>query len=359
MHTKQIHSPRRRLDQAGLTLIELMVSLTIGLLITGALATVFVNTSRSFRDLQKSRDQIENGRYAMTLLADEIRHAGYYGQLGVLTAPTGAVDPCHNPVIADLFYPVQVYSATLIAQVSPLPTCLGATEVSVGSDILVLRRTSTIALTSTDVALSNQPYLQADPSTGEIQLGSGAAVGTTLKASGTTATILNKSGLAAPINKLNISIYYISPCSQATCGSAGDGVPTLKRIDLQTGGASPVWSAPVPLVSGIEYLQLDLGTDTSPTDIGTATGTRGDGMADGAFTDTLPVGSDWNEVVSMRVNLLARTLETTTGAVDSSKTYGLGVAGTVTGYGTYKRHVFSAEVRLNNVAGRRERMLGE
>lgn len=346
-----------------MTLIELMVSMVIGLFITGVVVSVFISTSRSFRDMQKSREQIENGRFAMSLLSDDIRHAGFYGQLGTLTAPTGAVDPCVWPTLSHLYYPVQVYSTSLLAKVTPALSCLPDTEVSTGSDILVVRRTNTIPLVSTDVAAANQPYLQADPTDAEIQLGGGtAAIGTTKKADGTTnATILNKTGTAAaPIQKLFVYIYYVSPCSQATCGTAGgDGVPTLKRIELSTGGALTTWSTPIPLVTGIEYMQLELGVDTSPTAVLTATGARGDGAADGSFVATLPAGSDWNEVVSMRVNLLARTVETVAGYSDSGRTYNLGVAGTVAGTGGYKRQMFTAEVRLNNVAGRRERLTGE
>ena len=341
-----------------------MIAIAIGLFITLVMATIFASTSRSFGDLQKSREQIENGRYALSLLSEEIRHAGYYGQLGVLAAPVAAVDPCLSPTLTDLYYPVQVYSTALTAKVTPMLSCLTATEVSVGSDILVVRRSSTIPLAATDVAATNQLYLQADPTIGAIQLGGGVVVGTDKAADGNVATILQKNGVtAAPINKLNVFIYYVSPCSQATCGNSGDGVPTLKRIELTTGGGAPVWSTPVPLVSGIEFMQLDLGMDTFPTDTSTVTGARGDGAADGAFTETFPGGATltqaWNEVVSMRINILARTLETVPGFVDTGRTYNLGAAGTLAGSGAYKRHVFSTEVRLNNVAGRRERVLGE
>lgn len=342
--------------QTGISIIELMVSLVIGLLVTGALVAVFSSTSRSFQDLKKSRDQIENGRFALEVLSEEIRHAGFFGQLANFTAPAAAVDPCISPALADLFYPVQVYSTSLVAKVTPLPSCLASAEVRAGSDILVIRRTETFPLGATDIAVSDQPYVQSNPGQGAIQLGGGVAVGTTLAATGSATSIFNKDGVtAAPIHKLNIRIYYVSPCSQTTCGATGgDGVPTLKRIELTKGGASPVWSAPVPLVSGIELMQLDLGADTSPTTVSTVTGLRGDGSADGDFTATLPAGSDWNEVVSIRINLLSRTLETVVGYSDTGRTYALGTAGTVAGSGAYKRQVFSSEVRMNNVAGRRE-----
>jgi len=346
----------RYLKQSGISLIEMMVSMVIGLLLTIALVTVFANTSRSFQDLRKSRDQIENGRYALEMMSEEIRHAGLFGQLGSFTQPTAAVDPCLSPALTDLYYPVQIYSTSLTTKASPLPSCLPSAEVSIGSDIVVIRRTDTLALLAAEIAVTGQPYFQSNPTEGAIQMGGGVAVGTNKAATGSAATILNKDGVtAAPIYKLHIQIYYVSPCSQATCGtSGGDGIPTLKRIELASGGVSAVWSSPIPLVSGIELMQLDLGTDVSPTAVSRVTGTRGDGAADGDFSATLPTGSDWNEVVSTRIHLLARTLETVAGYDDTGRTYDMGVAGTVAGAGATKRQVFSAEVRLNNVAGRRE-----
>jgi type IV pilus assembly protein PilW len=66
--------------RAGFSLIELMVALTVGLLITAGLTTLYVNTSGSYSELEKTSRQLEDGRYAMQILSDEIQHAGFYGQ---------------------------------------------------------------------------------------------------------------------------------------------------------------------------------------------------------------------------------------------------------------------------------------
>jgi type IV pilus assembly protein PilW len=64
--------------QSGFTLIELMVAITISLLIMLALITVFVNITRSNAEMAKTNAQIENGRFAMQLLQDDIVHAGFW-----------------------------------------------------------------------------------------------------------------------------------------------------------------------------------------------------------------------------------------------------------------------------------------
>ena len=49
---------RRR--QQGLSLIELMIAITLGLLVLAGLTTVFVTASESQRELQRSAQQIES-----------------------------------------------------------------------------------------------------------------------------------------------------------------------------------------------------------------------------------------------------------------------------------------------------------
>ena len=65
--------------EAGFGLVELMVSMLIGLVIIGALVTLFVNTSGNNRELARANSMIENGRFAIKVLEDDLVHAGYWG----------------------------------------------------------------------------------------------------------------------------------------------------------------------------------------------------------------------------------------------------------------------------------------
>ena len=69
----------RRLLQAGFTLVEVMISMVIGLLIMLALVTLLIDVNRSNREMSKVNRLIENGRFAMQLLQADISHAGYWG----------------------------------------------------------------------------------------------------------------------------------------------------------------------------------------------------------------------------------------------------------------------------------------
>mgnify|MGYP000505809460 CR=1 FL=1 len=69
-----------------------------------------------------------------------------------------------------------------------------------------------------------------------------------------------------------------------------------------------------PLVDGIENLQIDYGVDTNS-----------DGNADSYAADPASV-TNWSNVVSVQIHLLARNTETSLGYTDT-KTYNLGPTG--------------------------------
>jgi type IV pilus assembly protein PilW len=102
----------------------------------------------------------------------------------------------------------------------------------------------------------------------------------------------------------------------------------------------------VPLVEGIQDLRADYGIDSNKNGI-PEVWSRCDALA--------PCTVDnWNDVVAVKIHLLARNLEGSTGYVDN-KTYDLGLSGTVAGPGdNVKRHVYTAVVALNNRSGMRE-----
>src|SRR5690348_11164009 len=79
----------------GFSLVELMVSLTIGLLLLTALAVIFSNSSRMQKEVTLAAQQIENGRYAIDLVSEDLHHAGFWGYFGGSMTPPGALpDPC-------------------------------------------------------------------------------------------------------------------------------------------------------------------------------------------------------------------------------------------------------------------------
>lgn len=79
---------RQRGTQRGLTLIEMMVALVIGLVIIIAASVVYLATSKNTRETQSVSDLAETGQIALELLGREIKKAGFYpAQFGVSGQP--------------------------------------------------------------------------------------------------------------------------------------------------------------------------------------------------------------------------------------------------------------------------------
>src|SRR5262249_10266525 len=129
---------------------------------------------------------------------------------------------------------------------------------------------------------------------------------------------------AAKITPIYTRIYFISTCSNTDCSASGaDSVPTLKRIDI-----TPTATTIKPIVDGIENLQFDCGIDT--------TAAPGDGSPDVYRNDLTPTDmTEWQNVMSVRVHLLARNIDAS--GVPDTKTYHLGPV-SVTPAGSYRRH---------------------
>ncbi|GAC1409607.1 MAG: PilW family protein [Burkholderiaceae bacterium] len=338
------------LRQAGLTLVELMIAMAIGLFLVAGIATLIAQQSLTRAELDKSARQIENGRYALTLLQDDIQHAGFYGQYpGPFPAPTTLPDPCDatvSAVDAALAFPLQGYDSPSVVP-SPLSTCLADANHVPGTDILVVRRLEaddTLPTISTLVA--GQIYVQTTPSAKITGIGLDPT-----PSAPSLYTLKQKDAVtAAEMRRYVERIYFLSPCSiyapgSMTCTAAADGgrpIPTLKRLELTVvAGAAAFTTA--SLVEGIQNLQFDYGVDNSGVGDGTPS----------AFV-TSPGLSDWPNVMAVQVNLLARNGESSGGYLDS-KTYNMGVSGPVGPFSdAFKRHAYSTNVRVINLGSRRE-----
>ena len=372
------HFPTLARRQAGLSLVELMVALTIGLLLLAGLTLIFVNSSEANRELQKTAQQIENGRYAIDILTQDLHHAGYWGHFYDMSSIVAAAspDPCAT-TDADLRAAIPTaIQGIRAADLATRPdvaatTCddknlLTAANLKPGSDILVVRRASTVPLAVGTIAPTNEVYVQASSTELEVQLGTGGAYVAGMKADGSSPATLKFTGptligTAAPIRKYVVHVYFVAPCSagsgaKGVCQAGDDSIPTLKRLELNSvGGATDITL--VPLVEGIEYFKVEYGIDpfnaSGATTPSALTGQGGDSLVDSYAT----APADWTTVIGARVYVLARNTLPTSGFIDD-KSYVLGAATVApANYGGsegFRRHTFTAAVRVANMAGRRE-----
>jgi type IV pilus assembly protein PilW len=347
----------------GLSLIELMISMAIGLFILGGMVSIFASSSGSHQELEKASRQIENGRYVTQVLREDIELAGFYGDYQpTATTVWTTPDPCTNVLndmqFAGLSVPTGLFgyeNGTGIAA-----TACSAVLVSrkANTDVLVIRRVSTeqaVIDANEDNVVDNaslitegRHYLQVSncadsPVESAYVLGktSGSFILHKVKPAGTPATC--KNGGFSPLRAYVVRIYYVSTCND--CAN-NDGIPTLKVAELIPGNAGcaadPAAAcggfSVVPVAEGIEDLQLEYGIDSS-----------GDGIADTYQTAT---GAVWADVVAAKAFVLARNTEATPGYLNA-KVYTVGNI-THTPNDAYKRNVFTITARANNISGRRQ-----
>jgi type IV pilus assembly protein PilW len=346
---------KRLIRESGFSLIELMVALAIGSVLLLALATLFINTSSARAEIDKSSRQIESGRYAMQILSDDIRHAGYYGPL--INAPTNVggltalPDPCSNTVANiqnSAFLPLQGYAGAASSGALGL-SCIGsAAGYKPNTGVLVVRRIDTSVTTVATAPTASYFNIQASGCAGDpaaYVLNNDAAGPYTLHSNGAPGCTPITSAPIATLSPYYTRIYFVSTCSGTDCSAAGaDSIPTLKRIDIH-----PTAATITPIVDGVENLQFDYGIDT--------TAAPGDGFPDvytntTAHAATTPTFAEWQNVMTVRIYLLARSVEASSGFTES-KTYPLGPV-SVTPADSYRRHAYNELVRLYNPSGRRE-----
>jgi len=338
--TPKLLRSRRRMQ--GVSLIELMIALAIGLIVLGALATVFASTSANREEIERTSRQIENGRYAMQLLADDLRLAGFYGEVNVRAVPVPGLipSPC-STTVGDwtATMPDSLYGYDKGAGA---PTCAGINR-KANTDVLVIRRASSCeAGSGTCPAMSaGQPYVQVAKCSTETPI-----TPYTMGIAGSATFGLHNRDCTttAGLRQYFVRIYYISADN-----GRGVAIPTLKRMEFN--GTS---FDDTPLVEGIEDINYEYGIDND-----------GDGAPDVFTADPTSLGATaaaqaniWANVVAVRVNLLARNIDPSVNFTDS-KTYTLvldatGNPQTVTPGDNYHRHAYTSLVRVVNVSERRD-----
>jgi type IV pilus assembly protein PilW len=344
-----------RTGSRGLTLVELLVAMALGLFIVTALVALYANVSRTNQEMAKTNLLIENGRFAMQLLQEDAQHAGYWGPIDPLDA-TDIPDPClpyggwgagaarATYVNNLLAIPVQGYSDG-----TPYATCGAAlANVVAKSDVLFVRHASTCVVGAGCEGVGDTgPHVQVSDCRTEPVLEPAFVVETTAEMDARAPRIRGKGCVnEVPRRKLIANIYFVA--------NNANGVPTLMRMSYVNGA----FGAAQALVEGIEAFKVEYGIDDLGSNGLPITNTNPpDGNTDryqscSAGTPcTLPVLAN---IVAVRLHILSRNLDPTGGWVDS-KSYVLGPLAIPATNDAFKRHVFTTTVRLVNPSSRRER----
>ncbi|MCG6118747.1 MAG: PilW family protein [Aquimonas sp.] len=370
-------------SQRGLSLIELMIAMGIGVVLLLGLVQIFGATRAAFNTAEGLSRVQEGGRFVAELMRREIRMAGHLGcinESGTMGVPGAPFQPpqafllnhlanpattlANAPFAFRLDVPVQGFEFTASATgpndaytlgapaiagagafTPPLPAQLGAVtaEAIAGSDILVLR------------------YLSPD----SIGLGPNGAAAGVVQVDPAVANFIQAGLVYGLTNCSTVSLFQARTAPDATTGVfnagfgglniavSGDGtgwdgrenyglgsVPAIHRyvmsvyyVGIDAGGepalfrrtVNPAIAAPhiaprEAVVEGVESMQLVFGADNSAFM---------DDQADiyqtaGAVSGNAALGANleerWRRVVNVRVGLLVRSPQPASDASQADRT---------------------------------------
>lgn len=369
---------RRR--HSGFSLIELMVAVTLGLMLTLALISVFVGTRQSYQSTTGVASLADEGRFTLDTIAQIARVAGFIGCTPATeTIVNGIVSyTVDNAVLnssAPLPYDFQLgvggYEATGTGPggtvtVSATPTAgagagdwtpglgasfTGTTSKQVqGSDVLVLRSslpqstpvytTATAAAGTSSLTVSSGGNLQAN----ELAVISDCTKAVPFQISGVTAgtpATINFGGSTGPpgnatttlpvgfsagalVYPLTTTVFYI--------GVGADGDSALRRLDLLNGQVGTNIFTDSEVVEDVENMQILYGFSTSS----------------GISNVTADQVTDFTEVVSVEIAVLAASPTGSVPAPATAQTFNL-LGTTVTApKDTRLRRVFVKTIGIRN-----------
>lgn len=65
-------------QQSGMTLLELLISMSLGLLLLAGIGTIYVGSNQTYRVQEQNARIQESGRYALDVIGRSLRQAGYW-----------------------------------------------------------------------------------------------------------------------------------------------------------------------------------------------------------------------------------------------------------------------------------------
>jgi type IV pilus assembly protein PilW len=311
-------------------MVELMVAITLGLLLTGAVISVFVGSRTASQATAGVGEMSDSGRFALNLIGESVRSAGNLACNSAMSATsqdltggtfgpynfglgvegfeangTGGV-PFTMPA-GPLMGPANNWTPNLAGQMT---AAIPATPQNIGqpvqgSDVLVVRSSvprvapayttvdagpnaPTLTVTPLPVAMNTNGYAAVADCTKSVIFQVGAPV-----APGGTVMTLNipLQGIGfsagAVVAPLTTTVYYI--------GVGSDGDSSLWRLEQPNGG--PAFGPPEELVPDVENMQVLYGIDPS-----------GSQTASAYVTGDKAVGVN---IVSIQVALLVASPPTT------------------------------------------------
>ena len=331
--SKRAGSPfQQATRQCGLTLIELMVAVAIGLLVTLAVGALFISTQQSYRENEAATRMQENARFAVEMLTADLRHAGYLGdvsdpsEVDVPSSLSNVATNCaggHFSLISAGRYQVLEYGQALVdpAASAAFADCFtGTTGTALpmnGTSVLAVKRTGT---NTVETPVNNTVYVRADMGDAQMRYGGNFSIS------------------QGEDREYRSNVYYI------------DTNNWLRRFRLVPDGANPMAWRSEAIAGGIEAFHIEFGLDAD-----------GDGNPDQIYSPGINADSTGDDTINNAVTATVHVLARTERGVDNyieDRIYNLGdlvvdysdgSAPTDDAGRHYMRRVYTATVVMRNL----------
>ena len=332
----------------GFSIVELMIAITLGLLVIGVVATIFLSGNRNYAQDERFARMQENGRYVINRLTEDLANIEYWGGLTSADIGSGGIRDYDDQTIVlassncgvdySLGNALRALGNATGSTANSVFGCIDPATFRNGTDVLLVQKVTSPPATPAAASPSGNPY-----DTDKVYLRTNTSSGFLIKAASeplditSTFTIPSQSWTYwqyAP------AVYYIQDT----------GVPSLHRLYLGSG----LTMQDEMLTDGVEAFHILFGIDTD-----------GDGVANQYKSN--PTVGELAAAINARIYVLVRSVDKDHGYSDA-KTYNLGnLCYNVGGSGgcnaltdasatpepqKYHRRVFSSTAVLRNIAFR-------
>jgi len=293
------NNTRHLTAQAGFSIIELMISISLGLLVLLAVLEIFSNSMQGVH-LQSNFSRVqEKGRLAIELMARDIRGADNWGCSSDISKITNNLDTTNSKYDASI---LPTAGKAIDGSNDVLSQTISGINVLDNTDTLTLRGATSIPglKVNTSMSVPNDPIKITSSS--EIPIGELILISDCREADLFSNTAQINSGNGEMTHNLNAITTGINNISNSLSHSYGQDAQILRPytkiyfVGINSTGTNSLYRADNgianELVRGINDLQIIYGEDTS------------DNESANIFT-TVP--SDMDQVLSIRVSLTAES----------------------------------------------------
>ncbi len=311
--------------QKGFSLLEIFISLAIGLVIFAGVLTIFVGMKTTSTQTSSLGALQENGRFTLSVLTDDLLREGFWGDMpGQLTTSFVPVIPviggpdCVGQGLNNSSFPQAVGTFRSLwginaVNASPIG-CIN--DAKIGSDVIQIKRVLTppVAVGNTVATLY---YLNANSTAGAIFSGVGAGA----------PPVVNN----GRVWQYQHHVYYIRDEVQGNLT-----VPVLMQGVLSVNNGMTF----APLIDGIEVIHFMYGVDAND-----------DGNVDAFISPINMTQALWDKnnsnILAVRIFVLARDI-LPDNSYTNTNTYQIGDLPALVVNDNYRRLLFTTTVTLYN-----------